>query len=227
MKGLNLKNGLLLSGFKGSGKDTLADMVIREISKQGVNVKKYALAYRLKQASALMASRSIADLDDRVEKERIFESPLVITDEMVDTIFEVFKMKRPNEASAHVGKEMRSLRHLMQYAGTEIMRSTRPDIHCEKTHEVILKEKPDFFIISDNRFMNEITYFNNCEKVFVDRKSVEPKKTPDLHPSELMMFDIRDNIRNIDNNSTLEAFESNSMEVVNMIANFVIKKNLC
>lgn len=224
---MHLTNGLLLSGFKKSGKDTLADFVVNHLSKEGVEVKKYALAYKLKKACALVANIPITDLDDQSIKDRILPQPLILTEDHVKLMFETFKIPLPEDALAlHCGRPMESLRMLMQYGGTEVLRSTNPDIHCMKTLEVIEKEKPRFFIVSDNRFFNEIEFFNNCQKIFVNRRAVEPEVTPKLHLSERMMFEIRDQIENVDNNGTLAEFEERATKVAQEVSLFIKNNNL-
>lgn len=210
-----MKNALLLSGFAKSGKDTIAEMIIKHLIKDhGLNAKSYYLAYKLKKTCSVITGLGMEHMTEQSLKELPLAHPLIVGKIELSLCEDKFKIEIPKEIKNKVlGTELTTPRKVMQFVGTEILRHSSPDIHCIKTMEVVKKEKPDLFLITDCRFFNELDYFKSAEALFVRRDSAMPKLTPDLHESEKLMFEIMKTIPNVENNSTLESLESKAKEI--------------
>lgn len=220
-----MKNALLLSGFAKSGKDTIAEMIISELSSEhNLNAKGYYLAYRLKKTCALLTGLPMSHMTEQSLKEVPFKEPFVLDSLHIAIIEDQFEIKIPQEIVSKVlGRNLIHPRQVMQFVGTEILRHSSADIHCIKTMEVVTKEKPDLFLITDCRFFNELEYFSGSDALFVKRDSAMPVMSDDLHSSEKIMFEIMNTIPNIHNNSTLVDLRSKAKDIANNLAGKVKK----
>jgi len=178
-----------LTGLKFSGKDTLA----RYISKHRLEARTYSFASKLKLTCMEVWGEDLPEegyvFDDPDLKEVKFEKPIHI-DRKLKTLQKVLG----------VTLDQRSLvaqtpRQLMQYVGTEYVRSMHPTYWTDFLFHQIQKEQPSlhrFVIVSDVRFDNE----GDLVRKFPDGKVVRVRRAGqqsplDLHASEVEMAQIR------------------------------------
>jgi CBS-domain-containing membrane protein len=207
---------ILLSGFKHSGKDTFAELLIKKIPKD----KTYeivALADKLKKTVCDAFGVDYKYAYDQEFKEVPCE--LIMTEDTSRKILNTFGSDNNDLILKHVGKKFPTVRVALQYVGTEVLRDLSQDIHCEELDKDIIRNKKDITIITDSRFINEMNYFQdkylNTRAFFVKRDKVIPENTPDLHKSEKEMFDVikLEGIRLIENNSSLDELKTKAQEV--------------
>lgn len=195
----------LLSGFKGSGKDTFADMVLSELHDHGVDAKKYSLAGKLKSACCHFAGLPIDYAYDEFLKEKVLDKPIHFSMMELEYVLTQFEVELPLELKETliVPEGFSTMRRALQYVGTDVLRHASASIHCEVTEKQIKREGTALAIISDCRFFNEAEYFQ-APTFFVHRKAKMPENTPDLHRSEKEMFELMAELPTIDNNSSLD-----------------------
>lgn len=218
-------NYLLFSGFKGSGKDTFADLVMAELKSLGVDVKKYSLAGKLKEVCCQNAKLPIEYAYDEVLKETILDTPIKFGPKELEATLEAFDVQLDPAIKKNLLDATKdgfeSMRKSLQFVGTDILRHASADIHCEVTAEQIRKDKVELAIISDCRFFNEIDYFKGSMAFFVHRKAKMPINSPDLHRSEREMFEIMSELPWIDNNDSLEKLKKKAQRLAVVILDAV------
>jgi len=109
-------------------------------------------------------------------------------------------------------------RALLQWWGTEYRRSIDPDYWVRQLAKRIEDEKPQFALITDMRFPNEMEFANEYgETVRVDRDGLPPS----THASETALADATDWSLILDNNGTLEEFKEGAVLAFDeLITNF-------
>ena len=120
-------------------------------------------------------------------------------------------------------KKNESGRNLLQYVGTDVIRSRHPDYWVNFVVDIInfFGNKWDFVLIPDCRFPNEISIlqqngFNVIHvRVFRDRNDILTP-TQSKHPSETSLDTFKYHIP-INNNSNLKSLSSSIAIVVELI----------
>lgn len=211
---------LLFSGFKGSGKDTFADMVIVNLINAGINVKKYSLAAKLKGVCCHFANLNIEYAYSETLKEKILDKVIPFGEKELEFVLKEFEVTLPVELKKTllVPEGFSTMRRCLQHVGTDVLRHASASIHCEVTEKQIIQEDVDLAIISDCRFFNEADYFKT-QTFFVHRKAKMPENTPDLHKSEKEMFALMETLPWIDNNSNLESLKNKAERLAGVILN--------
>ena len=133
-----------LHGFKGAGKDTLAEYLVKNLK----NAKQYSYANYLKQKPCEMTGLSLLDIElykrTRVE-------------------FESIRYQFPECESATV-------REALIFLSESTKEIYGRDIFIKKVDEEIARNKDvDFHIISDLRYKNEYDYFDSL-LITIDRQ---------------------------------------------------------
>ncbi len=225
---------ILLSGFKKSGKDTSADYIIDKFRKKGLKVEKFALANRLKNTCA-QACRDVIDASNKLKtpieelradplnwtsdqdlKEENFSVPFELSEAKLAQICKSFSVGT-ELSRKHIGKQLKSMREVLQFVGTEVLRDYGQDIHCESLQKELHQHKDlDYAIITDCRFLNERMFFDESPAYFVSRPQVEPELTPELHRSEAEMFEVKKltNMHHIDNSGKLKDLHAQLDEII-------------
>jgi hypothetical protein len=99
-------------------------------------------------------------------------------------------------------------RALLQWWGTEFRRSINPDYWVNKLAETIAKEKPQFALVRDMRFQNEMRWVQERGyTVLVDREGLPYNE----HASEHQLDEATGWDYVLDNNGTLEDFKVNAL----------------
>lgn len=121
------------------------------------------------------------------------------------------------------GKKDYNGRVLLQFIGSEWGRRMINKYYWITKLECKIDRKKDFIIITDVRYLNEITYWEEQgykTKVYRIKRDVDNPKEIDEHPSE-QEFYLYDDVTVIDNNGDLEdIFEYAEKEVENLIRIF-------
>lgn len=210
-----------LVGVKTSGKSTVAEM----IKDRFPEAEEGALANKLKNVSAEMAGVPREHFDRQDLKEVPFDKPRVLTLGSIVDILRAFNVNHMSEEEIAkkyegiIGMLLHTPREVAQIIGTEVLREAGDeDIHCKN-----LIMDSDISIVSDVRFPNEYTYFN--EKVenlkfiplYIQRDEAEKYVTPESHASERLVFDFCNGCIKVGNNGSLEDLENNLEPIFTLV----------
>jgi hypothetical protein len=196
-----------LAGRKGSGKNTIADVIYNELLTLDYSCKIYALADPLKQVCI-----DILGLDPKL----VYGS-----DEDKNTETEYTKKDFANSIQKKylMGDEFSqpaTIRYILQKMGTEFFRSIDQDIWIKTLFRRIAKDQPDFAIISDIRFPNECDKFlqKNAKLIKLTR-SID---SSDKHISETSLDDFHKFTFIIDNqNMSLKEQDTHIRKLIHTI----------
>lgn len=213
-----------LSGKMGSGKDTVADMIKATYP----NVSIYHFSDNLKQI-CLDVFRCKYDEVFGQEKEKEFNSPLVVTEDHIYQVHFWLKKSRVikdftdnsqkflDKAMTFLNREIMTPRELMQLLGTEWIRGCYVDsYHIDSVALRIHLSSDDISIIPDIRFFNEKKWLKDIggyTLVVVGRQRERYDEFSE-HPSESEMTDDIDFDYIINNTSSLEVLQSTIISVV-------------
>lgn len=208
-------------GVKGSGKSTAASLLEAELRAQRLAVESWAIAGKLKDVCSEVFGIAISDMEDPVLKEAPFLVPSTLSATELNYIYEAFGI---HDASynefirKHVGKTLYSPREILQYIGTECLRSISGDIHVatmlQNIHEQTTGDP--LIIVTDLRFENEYSLMETClEKnffpVYVSNRNAEAAQS--THPSEVEYLQFKDRCFLLDNNGTLGELTANIIDL--------------
>jgi hypothetical protein len=208
-----------ITGVKGSGKDTAYQLLKRTYPE----IKQVSLAGKLKEVCLEIFELSEFELTDRKAKEAYFDVPRVLTEETLLKIYKQFNEARnvnyDKHIRPHIGYVLESPRRILQYVGTEVLRSIRDNIHSFYLYAQI-KDTEGVYFITDVRFVDEYEFFKNIEDInfeawYINNKKAEVAGSGDIHPSEMGIFEIRKDAFHIDNNGTLNDFEKTLLGAFN------------
>lgn len=205
-----------LVGAKGAGKTTTFNVLKNLLPTQEIT-----LAGKLKDVSAQVTGIPREHFDSHQFKEKELDNPIFMTVDMVSKIFEAYGAKVTPEfyekyVRPHVGTLLFSPRRVAQYVGTEVLRTWRPDVHCEEAYKGV-QEK--IGVVTDMRFPNEFDFFNiNAAQyypVYIQNFGAEMEAEKDMHESERHMKTLaRRCIKTLPNNSSLKEFEASVQQFV-------------
>ena len=100
-------------------------------------------------------------------------------------------------------------RAMLQWWGTEYRRSIDTDYWVKQLAKQIEKEKPQYALITDMRFPNEMEYVRSSHGVTI--KVDRPGLPPATHASETALEDVLDWDYILYNGSTLEEFQDSAV----------------
>lgn len=207
-------------GPKGSGKDTCA-----LIAKQaGIVAGKIPFAGPLKRICSDVFGINASVFEHPVLKEEVSEYTLsVLTLNSIIAGMDLYiPMTFGQTMSAHTlfhkhfAKTLTSPRHILQYVGTEMIRSFAPDWHCRAAFSPLHLEQLNIvgvelaktYAVTDCRFMNEFEFLSNEHDTkfhYVLRPDAEAVLATATHPSELEIVSVRQHIfSTIDNSGCLQ-----------------------
>ena len=200
-----------ITGVMASGKSTTSNFIKMVVPQ----AKEVSLAGTLKDACSKAFNLARTDLDDPKKKNEKFKINKYLSQEALESVFEKFGVKfdYDKHIRKHLNKIMESPRQIMQYVGTEVLRSVRPDIHCWAAHEKMKGE--DFCIVPDMRFLNEFEFFRGLEEirfysVYIENKREENKVSENAHSSEKEIFKVIKRAGyTIDNNGVISDLDRN------------------
>ncbi|MDX1471016.1 MAG: hypothetical protein R3213_05935 [Flavobacteriaceae bacterium] len=209
---------LAFAGSKGSGKTT-AFQVLRENFN---DVHEAMLAGNLKKSVCEVFGFDFNRLDDLAYKEDLLDVPVELTRENLTKVADYFGVEYDFDTHirSHVGYVCESLRHLLQYIGTEVLRGIDDDIHVKG----VLNKLPNdgLVVITDLRFESEFNYFyenhkNEFYPFYIKNNAAELAAENDTHQSETDLQKFKNKCDLIDNNYTLQEYQTVVEEKVRRI----------
>jgi hypothetical protein len=150
---------LSLSGRKHSGKTTFA----KEAIKKGFI--KISFADKLKEITAKILNCSVEDLSDPELKEKKLEKAITWI-EIKPKLEKILNITISEEIE---NKTLENRREVLQFIGTEALRTIDPEFHVNSLKEKILPNEN--YVLDDTRFLNELEYLNklNATCIFTIR----------------------------------------------------------
>jgi len=177
------------SGKKQSGKST-ACQIIRSYNQNMIEV---SLASKLKETCARVFDIELKSFDCNIRKEMELCDPIVLKSyhilNILESYFDSYQISQ-DFLNKHEGKILISRRHILQYVGTEILRSIDNEVHTKALWKKMQMSPEAIFVISDIRFPNEYSFFKDklgdkFQCYYVKRNEAESKV--DGHSSETSM----------------------------------------
>ena len=139
-----------LSGKKGSGKDTAADLITEEIV--GFDINRVSFAAKLKEVCKEVFDLTGEQVNGE-HKETPLDEPAILGLTQKKAILRAFNLSE-EYADEYEGEVFTTPREILQYVGTDLLRNIQDDIH--------LKSMPiaegAINIVTDTRFPNELEY---------------------------------------------------------------------
>lgn len=176
-----------LSGLKGSGKDTVADVLINKF-----NFKRLSLADPLKELCSSVFNLPINTFHDVALKDALFEKPIILNSEhLAQLSFDLNELGysvNPNLFSDFKGVALESPRHILVFIGTDLCRNlVRATIWVDILRDR-LQRAESAIVVTDARFQNERDLLKSLGgiKIWVDRPEATRKFDPNsAHISEV------------------------------------------
>lgn len=153
---------IALSGQKRSGKDSCADVLVKEY-----NFQKLSLAQPIRELGVEIFGIPFATFMDDDLKEKPFNSPLFLEEWNIDDIVVYVEDKWNMPVSTESLQTMRTFagtqlnhpRHILQFVGTELLRNNiDKDIFLKLADQKINNSSRNI-VITDCRFSNEREWF--------------------------------------------------------------------
>lgn len=146
---------ILITGKKRAGKDFTADYLLRHI-----RGKKYSFADPLKvfcmRAFGLTHEQCFGDSAAKESLSQIPWENLPFSHEKLQVI-----QSRYTDNNYYL-----TARQILEIFGTDVCRGMNNQCWVEMTSKIVVSESPDWAIIADCRFPNEIDYFLNHENYY-------------------------------------------------------------
>jgi hypothetical protein len=224
-----------ITGCKQAGKTTAANM-LKELFEQEVIER--PLAGFLKLVCSLVFDIELLAFEDPNRKEKEFHDPIRLDLNHLRNLYYFFKTDcRIEDCIPHMNRVFWTPRQVLQYVGTEIIRSKSTNAHSKQLLNRIgpeLSEKK-VFVIPDMRFIDEVEYFTNLNEhgpmfflLAIHNKEAEMKGASDSHASEKEYGTIRAHYPciHVDNNGTFEDLRNNLKQAIQEINNGILKSSL-
>ena len=183
-----MKNNLPIiyafAGRKRSGKTTLCDLMYKKLSNAFPNkVKQMSIAYNLKKLCASLLDMPIDEMLEKKDNGFVFDKTLSL--EKIIYLSEKTQIDKQILENALKDKHFTTIREVLQFIGTDILRAYKPTWHIDQLIEDIKKYNHRYFItIDDVRFPNEIDALKK------------------FNPETNFFFIIRNNLKEISNHSS-------------------------
>ena len=136
------------AGSKGSGKTTAFLALKNNLE----NIHESMLANKLKKSVCEVYGFDFSKLDDITYKENQLDIPIELTRDSLIKVADHFGLDYSYDTHLrkHTGYTCDTLRHLLQYVGTEVLRGINNDIHIKSVVKDFPKE--GLIVITDLRF---------------------------------------------------------------------------
>lgn len=179
---------IAFSGRKFAGKDTCAEALIRRHK-----FKRVGLADKLKDICSIVCSLPREDMDDPSKKETIFETPFIIGSNHIKTLVDVlesdgFKVSDHSFKSMckeFIGKNLTSIREVLQIFGTDICRNNVSDTIWLEYFQKTTKGTEGDIVVTDARFKNERDFLKSLGALLVLVKRENTSEAGKLNKTEL------------------------------------------
>lgn len=195
-----------ISGKKGSGKSTLSLELINN------GFIKISFADFLKEVCAKLYDFPHEWTLSQEHKEMILEIPYVWNEEKCKELSLLIDEEIKFDG---VEVEFYTIRHMLQYIGTEVLRKHDSDFHVKKTIERIDNKKN--YCLDDTRFENELKILKSSPYTLAIRVNRSSLKSVDEHVSEKALDNYKDWDYVIENNGTLEDLRIKAKEIVDRL----------
>jgi hypothetical protein len=191
----------------GGGKDASAKL----LSDLKLSEGKLSFAGPMKDICSKVFNISREDMEDPVKKIEPFKEPFAFTRKHLRQILNMMVEFLPTDEFAYnvgsvseygiVGTTMTSIRHILQFVGTEVIREkVHPDWHLQAafSNRVLSRLNPEgTYCITDARFPNEFTFLRDkfAESFYgyyVERPEAEERLKAATHPSERKVVEVRE-----------------------------------
>jgi len=196
------------AGSKGSGKTTAFQAIRNEFK----TVHEAMLAGKLKKSVCEVYGFDFSRLDDLAYKEDLLDIPVELTRDNLTKVADYFGLEYnfDTHLRSHVGYTCDTLRHLLQYIGTEVLRGIDNDIHVKSVVNDLPKE--GLIVITDLRFETEFNYFdqnhnNEFYPFYIKNNIAELAAEGDTHPSETDLLKFKHKCKEVDNNKTVQEYK--------------------
>lgn len=204
-----------LTGCKQSGKTT-AFNTIKENFK---NVEEIMLARKIKEVCAEVFGFDLASFEDGKIKEKELETPIYLSKYLIEKVLDFYSdffysnnivVDYNIHIRKHIGVMLYTRRQILQYIGTELLRSIDKDIHCKSA--VLGLKEGILYVVTDLRFVSEFDFFNNLQNIkyypfYIQNTKAELIACKDLHESEKQVFEVRKRCKMIENNDSMMNFQ--------------------
>ncbi len=188
-----------ISGFAGSGKDTIGDYLVSQHGWSG----KMSFARNLKDMCKAVFNLTEHQVSDHDGKKFIFPQPIKFADTHVNLL--LAWMCRTHETSGFTkehraeilqmlsdsrGRVFRTPREIMQFVGTDFCRTIIPTYHIDIIKQKLLANEGNW-IITDVRFPNEAETLQLLSGLIirVERPGLVVSEEVIRHPSETALSD--------------------------------------
>lgn len=213
-----------LSGAKRSGKDTSADVLVKQF-----NFEKFSLAQPIRELCSVVFEIPIEVFTDDHTKEKLFSQPIILNEAYLGHIIELvekdwgFSVDEVAKVGMmkQLGVEFIHPRHILQIVGTEVLRNNiDTDIFLKLAQKRIDATNKNV-VIADVRFSNERDWFKKqgATLCLVKRPTA---KNGDVHSSENDLGEDSDYDTVMINDDSLSKFQ---IEVSYWINNKINKEN--
>ena len=169
-----------ITGSKGHGKDTFANLVLSSAA-GGSKFKIYHFADSLKLMAAQIFDMDLKLFNDQLEKEKFFEAPINM-DLYLGSMNKISGLEILPKGLLALNP-----RQLLQYMGTDYIRSVSNNYWVDKTSKEISRGKRS--IIPDVRFPNEVKAIRDLGGFIIKIERIDLPKSKDLHSSETSILD--------------------------------------
>jgi hypothetical protein len=182
-----------MCGPKQSGKDTTASMMKKSIP----GLENLALAGYLKDVCSAVFNVNREYFDHQKMKETLFPVVKLVEEKNLLQVLGLYATFLDDSSIWYGLPEtlpstiVRTPRELLQFIGTDILRTYRPDIHLDVAAKSA--SPSGSYVITDCRFQNEIKWVQRQGgKVFyIDRPEAEKRMFESSHISEKGIADLR------------------------------------
>lgn len=175
-------NVILVSGAKGAGKTTVGALIQKIGALNEVKVVHTNFADFLKHACSLALDIPLEEFFSDSGKER--KRDILLTGKAIGKLSTYYRL--PLWRTAVLGykygnKRFQSIRELLQFVGTDMLRAVDPEIHIKALKATMRASKHTLYVVSDLRFLNERSHFPDALHLHVERLGLV---NDDFHVSE-------------------------------------------
>jgi len=220
-----MKYVILFSGKMRVGKNVAADFLIKKFKEKKLKVETDLFAHDLKHNCKDDFKILAGVLDSYAENLKVLVNTFtsVLTkNSMLDTLLDAIDTIRVKDENYFENKN-NVTRALLQIYGTEIFRDrVDNDYWAKQVRNRVLKSDADAIIITDTRFPNEISVFNDVNADDIKVISIRVERNTGInntHESETALDDHKEWNYIIDNNGSLEDLNAAVDVVLNDILN--------
>lgn len=163
-----MTNIIIFTGKKQSGKDTSALAFINSLPEtERPLVKQYSFAEPLKNFLINVFGFDFEQCyGTDEEKNSLTKIKWINLPFDVETIQKLFKSARPNDPMFDLDTRM-TAREVMQIFGSNVCRKMYNDCWAQATLNKILTDKPEYALITDARFPNELEVFKPYKPIII------------------------------------------------------------